>query len=96
MKKIRFNRCYYGLNVYNQGCKEVKDMTEPIKFTLKSARQVNNLTQKRAAELIGINKDTLSAYERGIRYPDVPVLKKIEQVYGIGYNDIIFLPKANG
>ncbi len=62
-------------------------------ITLKSARVNVNLTQAQAAKLIGITVDTLSNYERGKSYPDVPVIKKIEEVYGVSYSDIIFLPK---
>lgn len=66
------------------------------KFTLKTARQYNGLTQKEAAKRIGITEDTLSNYERGKSYPDVLVLRKIEQVYQMNYNDLIFLPNDNG
>lgn len=62
-------------------------------ITLKSARVNVNLTQAKAAKLIGITVDTLSNYERGKSYPDVPIIKKIEEVYGVSYSDLIFLPK---
>ena len=65
-------------------------------ITLKSARVNKNLTQKEAAILLGISVDTLSNYERGKSFPDVPVIKRIESVYGVSYSDIIFLPNNNG
>lgn len=65
-------------------------------MTLKSARVNKGLTQKQAAEKIGVTVDTLSNYERGKSYPDVPVIIRIEQVYGVSYSDIIFLPKNYG
>lgn len=65
-------------------------------ITLKSARVNKGLTQVKAAELIGITVDTLSNYERGKSFPDVPVIQKIEEVYGVSYSDLIFLPKNNG
>lgn len=65
-------------------------------MTLKSARVNKGLTQKQAAEKIGITVDTLSNYERGKSYPDVPVIIRIEQVYGVSYSDLIFLPKNYG
>lgn len=65
-------------------------------ITLKSARVNVNLTQEQAAKKIGITKDTLSNYERGKSYPDVLIIKKIEEVYGVSYNDLIFLPRNNG
>ena len=62
-------------------------------ITLKSARVNKNLTQVESAKMIGITVDTLSNYERGKSYPDVPILKRIEEVYGVSYCDLIFLPK---
>lgn len=67
-------------------------MNKPVKFTLKMARLYAGLTQEKAAALIGVSADTLSNYERGKCFPDVLTVKKIEKVYGIGYNDLIFLP----
>ena len=63
-----------------------------MKMTLKTARELKGLNQAEAAEKIGINKDTLGNYERGKSYPDIPVLRKIEEVYGVPYDRIIFLP----
>ena len=65
-------------------------------ITLKAARVNKNLTQTQAAELLGISKDSLWNYENGRSFPNVLVIKKMEEVYGIGYNDIIFLPQNNG
>lgn len=66
-------------------------------ITLKSARVNKGLTQvKAAAKLIGITPDTLSNYERGKSYPDVPIIQKMEQVYGVSYSELIFLPINNG
>ncbi|MBO5238692.1 MAG: helix-turn-helix transcriptional regulator [Lachnospiraceae bacterium] len=62
-------------------------------ITLKSARVNKDLTQAQAAKLIGITVDTLSNYERGKSYPDVPVIQKIEEVYEVSYSDLIFCPK---
>ena len=52
-------------------------------ITLKAARINKGFTQKEAAKKIGIRVDTLSNYERGNTYPDIPILKKIEKVYEI-------------
>lgn len=65
-------------------------------ITLKAARANKNLTQIEAAKLIGVTVETLSNYERGKSYPDVPIIKKMEQVYGLSYSDLIFLPTNNG
>lgn len=63
-----------------------------MRMTLKTARELCGMTQKDAAKRIGITEDTLGNYERGKTYPDIPVLRKIEKVYGVSYNQLIFLP----
>ena len=65
---------------------------DAMKVSLKTARELKGLKQSEAAELIGVSKDTLGNYERGKSYPDIPVLRKIEEVYGVPYSRIIFLP----
>ncbi len=62
------------------------------RFTLRTAREKQKLTQEEAAKRIGISTDTLGNYERGKSYPDIPVLRKIEDAYGIPYEQLIFLP----
>lgn len=60
-------------------------------MTLKAARVNAGLTQKKAAEMLGISEYTLINYEKGKSSPDVRVLKKIENLYGVPYHRIIFL-----
>ena len=62
------------------------------KMPLKIARELKGLTQAEAAKLIGVSVDTLGNYERGKSYPDIPILRRIEEVYGIPYDRLIFLP----
>ena len=57
---------------------------------------MRGLSQIDAAKAIGISVDTLSNYERGESYPDIPVLRKIEKTYNIKYNQLIFLPLDYG
>lgn len=52
-------------------------------LTLRAIRVNRGLSLEQASILIGVSKDTLSNYERGDTYPDVPVLKRIEEVYNI-------------
>ena len=67
-------------------------MEPKTKFTLKTAREMRGMKQEEAAKAIGISVDTLGNYERGKSYPDVPVLRRIEEVYGVPYERLIFLP----
>ena len=69
---------------------------ETALFTLKTARELRGLKQSEAAERIGVSVDTLSNYERGKSYPDIPTLRRIEEVYGLSYNELIFLPLDYG
>ena len=69
---------------------EVKQM-----YTLKTAIDILGLSQKEAAKRLGISDDVLSNYERGKTYPNVLMLKKIESVYGVKYDQLLFLEKNN-
>lgn len=62
-------------------------------LTLRAMRVNRGLSLEQASLQIGISKDTLSNYERGDTYPDVPVLKRIENVYKVSIlnNTINFL-----
>ena len=62
------------------------------RFTLKTAREMKRYTQEEAAKLNGVSVDTLGNYEHGKSYPDIPVLRKIEEIYGVPYEQLIFLP----
>lgn len=61
-----------------------------MKITLKAARANKDLTLAEAAELIGIDTKTLWNYEKANTYPEVPVIKRIEEVYGLDFKDIKF------
>ena len=68
------------------------EIPKDMKVSLKMAREIKGYKQSEAAKLIGVSTDTLGNYERGKSYPDIPVLRKIEEVYGIPYDRLIFLP----
>ena len=59
-------------------------------ITLKAARVNAGYSQVEAAEKLGVSVYTLSNYERGITFPDIPLLKKIERLYRVPYKDIFF------
>lgn len=58
--------------------------------SLKKAREDAGFTIIEASEKLGINKSTLCNYEKGRSYPDIRILKKIEKLYNIDYQDIFF------
>jgi len=63
-----------------------------MRMTLKTARELTGLTQAEAAQRIGVSVDTLGNYERGKSYPDIPILRRIEELYQVQYDQLIFLP----
>ena len=61
-------------------------------LTLKAARVNKGLTQKEAAKILGVSESSLAMYERGKSFPNVLTVKKMEDLYEVNYNEIIFLP----
>ncbi len=64
---------------------------DTLMITLEAARVNKGLTQEAAAEVLGCTPDTLRRYEKGRSYPDIPMIKKMEDLYGIPYSNINFL-----
>lgn len=65
-------------------------------FTLRTARDRAGLTQKDAAEKLGISPDTLRNYESGKYQPDALMIKRIEELYHISFSQLIFLDTDYG
>lgn len=59
-------------------------------ISLEAARVNAKMSQKEAAEQLGVNVATLSNWERGKTSPDVDKFKKLCEVYNCP-GDIIFL-----
>ncbi|WP_041636140.1 helix-turn-helix transcriptional regulator [Macrococcoides caseolyticum] len=70
--------------------------TESKSYTLKMLRAKFNLTQKQAGEKVGVTENIWFNWENARSFPSVLHLKKIEEAFGVSYNDIIFLNKNNG
>lgn len=62
-------------------------------ITLKSARVNRGLTQAEAARALKVSLAALSNYERGKTYPNVTVIKRMEDLYGVPYSELIFCPQ---
>ena len=60
-------------------------------LTLRAIRINKGWSLEEASVKIGVSKDTLSNWERGETYPNVPQIKRIEMVYNIPFNNINFL-----
>lgn len=68
---------------------------QPLKVTLRAARVNAGLTQRTAAISLGISPDVVSNWERYKTYPDASMIPKLETLYGVKYEDILFLPLNN-
>lgn len=62
------------------------------KMTLKAARVNAGFTQKEAAELLAISNKTLGNWEKGVSFPKADKVEKLCSLYGVSYDNIIFLP----
>lgn len=60
------------------------------KITLLAARKMAGLTQRQLANLCGVSDGTVSRWERGCNEPTISQAKRIGEVCGIHYSDIIF------
>ena len=58
--------------------------------SLRRARTEAGYTIADASKKLGVTPQTLSNYERGISFPDVRIIKKIESLYNIAFKDIFF------
>ncbi len=63
-----------------------------MQVTLKAARTNVRLTQQEAADKIGVTVDTISNWERAKSFPNALQIRRIEEVYGVPYDNLIFLP----
>jgi len=64
------------------------------KITLIAARKMAGLTQAELAKACGVSDGTVSRWEKGIKDPTITQAKKIGEVCGVDYDDIIFLPRV--
>ena len=62
------------------------------KMTLRAARVNAGLTQKIAAQKLGVSNKTLCNWEKGITFPSANKIVAICGTYRVPYDDLIFLP----
>lgn len=62
-----------------------------VKLTLKAARVNAGFTQKEAAEKLGISNATLCKWEQGSSMPNIQQVQQICDLYGVSYDNLIFL-----
>jgi transcriptional regulator with XRE-family HTH domain len=65
-----------------------------VKFSLAAARVNAGLSQKEAAEKLGISNKTLCSWENYQTYPSADMVQKICELYGIPYDQINFAQQS--
>lgn len=72
--------------------RELIDLLSVFASRLKNARNTSELTQKEAAELLGIGRTKYQEYERGEQFPRYDEIRKICRVFK--RNEFYFFPQA--
>lgn len=62
---------------------------------LKHLRTINHLTQLELANMLNIERSTLSSYETGRRYPTLVILIRIADVFDVSVDYLIGREKNN-
>src|SRR5918997_360460 len=67
-------------------------MQDTLARKLRVLRAERGLTLREAEELTGVDKDTLSKIERGLRHPYDVTLSKLAKGYGVPVEDLLEEP----
>lgn len=62
------------------------------RITLRAARINAGITQRAAANAVGVSNKTMVKWEKGSSYPDVAQALQLCNLYSLPFDDIIFLP----
>lgn len=65
------------------------------RVTLKAARVNAGYTQKEVAKMLKVSNKTVSLWECGKTMPKINMVNSICSLYGMSYDDIIFLPNGS-
>ena len=66
-----------------------------VKITIRAARTNVGLSQKEAADRLGISNKTLGNWENGVCFPPADMIPKICELYGMSYDNLNFLPSGS-
>lgn len=70
-------------------------MKEEHHIKLKKIRKEKGFTQEDVANHLGISRQAISQWERGISYPDIDNLRLLCQLYQVSINDLALLDEEN-
>lgn len=62
---------------------------------LSSLRKYYKITQDELAEKLGVTRQAVSKWENGVTLPDIELLMKLSELYGVSINDILHADTAS-
>ena len=65
-------------------------------MNLEFLRKANNLSQEELSRLAGVSQGYISAMERGVRQPTLPIIKKLATALGISLAEFLGETSLNG
>ena len=63
-----------------------------LKITLAAARVNAGFTQKEVADMLDVSNKTICSWDKGKSFPAPRQIDMLCELYGISYDNIIFLP----
>lgn len=63
-----------------------------LRISLKAARVNAGYSQEQASKILHVSKTTIINWEKGYSEPKTSQARQISELYGIPYDNIIFLP----
>lgn len=74
--------------------KRIADETDLLKLaaSLRLLREEHAYSQSKLADWVGVNRVSYTNYERAVNLPNVFILARIAELYGISVDDILHNP----
>ena len=79
---------------YLRVIKSLIEVTAMLSQKFKELRAKKNITQEDMAKLLNIKRQTYSAYERGVSFPDIVALTKIADFFEVSTDYLLCHKKA--
>ena len=83
--------------ICNKSCAQegVTHMIDSLGYRLKQLRQEKNLKQSQVADIIGVNKNQISAYENNARQPSYDILIRLAVLYHVSTDYLLGFQVSN-
>jgi len=75
-------------------CMEGDCMSELLGRRLRALRRLKRLTQQDLAREVGISVSLLSTIERGMKYPQLDLIKRFARVLDVPLEELFVLPES--